>query len=213
MLAAGYRNLLPCKEGQRKKNNHIETVVVTQRPFFIYMRVCLGYLISFALLIFSCEKKEDMSDMPLYEGPVMEIKDVVTLFSDSAKVRVRLEAPTQFEFENGDREFPDGVYIEFFEKDGTKSSTLRADRGEKNAKENLYKAEGNVVVISLLDGDELNTEELYWTPIKEEIFTDKFVTIRSEGEIHTGEGMTARQDFSSYSITKPTGTLTIDDPQ
>jgi len=154
-----------------------------------------------------------MKEMPLYEGPIMEVKDVVTLYSDSAKVRIRLEAQTQLEFESGDRKFPDGVYIEFFEKDGTKSSTLKADRGEKIAKDNLYKAEGNVVVISLLDGDELNTEELYWSPVREEIFTDKFVTIRSEGEIHTGEGMTAAQDFSTYSITKPTGTLTIDDLQ
>lgn len=143
----------------------------------------------------------------------MEIKDVVTLYSDSAKVRIRLEAETQFEYENGDREFPDGIYIEFFEVNGEKSSTLRAERGEKNAKLNLYKAEGNVVVISVIDGDELNTEELFWDPQKEQIFTEKFVTIKSEGEIHTGEGMIAAQDFSTYSITKPTGTLTIDDPQ
>lgn len=174
------------------------------------------YPVFFCLILWltSCgDKKEDMADMPLYEGPIMEVKDVITLFSDSAKVRIRLEAKVQLEFENGNSEFPEGVYIEFFEKDGVKSSTLRADRGEKDAKEKLYRAEGNVVVISLLDGDELNTEELFWDPVKEKIFTEKFVTIKSDGEIHTGEGMTAAQDFSSYSISRPTGTLTIDDPQ
>lgn len=150
--------------------------------------------------------------MPLYEGPIMEVKDVVTLFSDSARVRIRLQAKTQLEFESGDREFPDGVFLEFFEKDGSKSSTLSAERGQYMAKEKLYRAEGNVIVISLLTNDELNTEELFWDPMKEKIYTEKFVTIKSEGEVHSGQGMTASQDFSTYTITKPTGTLTIDDP-
>jgi hypothetical protein len=60
-------------------------------------------------------------------------------------------------------------------------------------------------------GDELNTEELYWYQ-KEELFkTDKFVTIRSESELHTGEGLEANQDFSYYTIIRPTGTLSIDE--
>ena len=170
------------------------------------------FLIAFGL--FSCSsKKDEMAEMPLYEGPDVEIKDVTTLFSDSARVRIKLQAKTQIEYQkSGDRLFPDGVYIEFYEKDGTISSTLRANHGEYIAEDKLYRGEGDVVVISRVNGDELNTEELFWSPDKKQIFTEKFVTIKSEGEIHTGEGMTASQDFTTYTITKPTGTLTIDDP-
>lgn len=177
------------------------------KPTHFWIAALLG-------LLAACSgKKDDMSGMPLYEGPDVEIKDVVTLFSDSAKVRIKLQAETQLEYqESGDRTFPDGVYIEFYEKDGSVSSTLRANYGEYIAKEKLYRGEGNVVVVSRVNGDELNTEELFWSPDKRQIFTEKFVTIKSEGEIHTGEGMTASQDFSSYTITKPTGTLTIEDP-
>lgn len=166
------------------------------------------------LILLGCSSgKEDMSEMPLYEGPDVEIKDVVTLFSDSAKVKIKLQAKTQLEYQkSGDRIFPDGVYIEFYDVDGTISSTLSANYGEYLASEKVYRGEGNVVVISRVNGDELNTEELFWNPDKKEIYTEKFVTIKSEGEIHTGEGMTASQDFTTYTISKPTGTLTIDEP-
>lgn len=165
-------------------------------------------------MLLACEShKDSLAEMPLYEGADVELKGVTTLFSDSARVRIKLEAKTQLEYQkSGNRVFPDGVYIEFYEKDGTVSSTLSANYGEYIAEEKVYRGEGNVVVVSRVNGDELNTEELFWSPDKKEIFTDKFVTIKSEGEIHTGEGMTASQDFTRYSITKPTGTLSIEDP-
>ncbi len=177
------------------------------------MKELILLMLIVAALTGCTKEKNEMAEMPLYEGPSMEVRDVVTLFSDSAKVRIRLEAKTRLEFENGNSEFPDGVYIEFYEKDGGKSSTLRADRGEHDAKTNIYRGEGNVVVVSILNGDELNTEELFWDPVKEKIYTEKFVTIKSEGDIHTGVGMTASQDFSTYEIVQPTGTLSIEDPK
>ena len=54
--------------------------------------------------------------------------------------------------------------------------------------DNLYRAEGNVIVKSYEKKDELNTEELYWDQTNEKFYTDKFVTINSDDEVHTGEG-------------------------
>ena len=51
--------------------------------------------------------------------------------------------------------------------------------------------------------------QLYWSPAEEIFYTDKFVTILSEGEIHTGEGLRANQDFTSYQILKPSGTINL----
>ena len=62
-------------------------------------------------------------------------------------------------------------------------------------------------------GDELNTELLFWSPGEEKFYTDKFVTIISEGEVHTGKGLSANQDFSSYKILEPAGTIQIEEDE
>jgi hypothetical protein len=52
---------------------------------------------------------------------------------------------------------------------------------------------------------------LYWNQKEEKFYTDKFVTIKSEDEVHTGEGMESNQDFTEYRILKPSGTFTLED--
>ena len=52
---------------------------------------------------------------------------------------------------------------------------------------------------------QLNTEELFWTPATMKIFTEKFVTIKLENEVLYGTGLDATQDLSTYTIRKPQG--------
>ncbi len=170
--------------------------------------IVASIILLFALV--SCGNNTDVADVSPYEGPLLEVDNMVTLYSDSAKVRVKVEAKKQLEFESGDSEFPEGVYVEFYDKDQKISSTLRADYGYYTKKENLYKATGDVEVNSFENDQKLNTEELFWTPDKGEIYTDKFVRIETGDELLLGEGLTATQDFSSYKILKPTGELSIE---
>jgi LPS export ABC transporter protein LptC len=168
---------------------------------------CLSLL--FAALLAACNAEHDLSKMQPYEGPLMEASDVETLYSDSARVRVRLTAPLEQQMENQDLHFPKGVYLEFFDKEGVKNSTLRGNSGVYVKEKNLYTVTGNVVIIDLQENKTLNTEELNWDPLKQQIFTDKFVTITTQEEILKGEGLDAQQDFSSYQIRKPTGTFSV----
>ena len=69
----------------------------------------------------------------------------------------------------------------------------------------------NKVVKNIDTGDELNTELLFWSPAEEKFYTDSFVTIISDGEVHTGKGLSANQDFSSYEILEPAGTIQIEE--
>ncbi|MEQ6121414.1 LPS export ABC transporter periplasmic protein LptC [Reichenbachiella sp. MALMAid0571] len=166
-----------------------------------------------AISIFSCvdEKNKNVLEKETFEGPSIEMDSVTLIFSDSVKVKIKLKAPKQLILDNDDREFPDGIYLEFFDKNEEISSILVGDRGYYIKKENHYKAEGNVLLYNVVSKDELSTEELIWEPDEEKVHTDKFVTIKSEDEIHTGEGLTADQDFESYTILNPSGTLSIDE--
>ncbi|SMG43258.1 LPS export ABC transporter protein LptC [Marivirga sericea] len=168
----------------------------------------------FILFIVACSSGlEENKTFEKYTGPIMEADTVKILYSDSAKVRVIVNASKQYEFENGDREFPNDIFIEFYEPDGTMSSTLEANSAYFTKETNVYKAEGNVEVIGYIDPKKLNSEELYWEPTKEEIYTDTFVRIQSEDQISTGTGLRAKQDFSSYRILKPSGTIYLDEKE
>ena len=166
----------------------------------------------FILSIVACSSGlEEKKSFEKYTGPIMEADSVKILYSDSAKVRVIVNASKQYEYESGDREFPNDIFIEFYEPDGTMSSTLEANSAYFTKETNTYKAEGDVEVIGYIDPKKLNSEELYWEPEKEEIYTETFVRIQSEDQISTGTGLRAKQDFSSYRILKPSGTIYLDD--
>lgn len=152
---------------------------------------------------------QNAGNLKEYDGPVSEISDTEILYSDSAKLRVRVEGKKQLEFENGDQEFPEGFYIEFFDPEGIKTSTIKANQGKFDQKENLYTATGEVIVRNLIEENKLETEVLHWSPEKHEIFTDRYVEITTGEEVLMGEGLTADEDFSSYRILKPTGSFSI----
>jgi LPS export ABC transporter protein LptC len=172
-------------------------------PFYLLL------LLGVSLLLSACHEEKDLSKMVTYNGPKMEVNDMETLYSDSARVRVRLTAPKELEMENGDQKFPQGVYIEFYDKDGVKTSTLRSNKGIKKKSENLYNVTGNVVIKNLAKGETLNTEELNWNPTNKKVYTEKFVTIQTPEEILKGEGLDADEDFGHYQIRHVTGTFPL----
>lgn len=168
-----------------------------------------GFLL-FCISLGACEDTlEQSKKIQPYEGPVSTIFEVETLFSDSAKLKIKLNAPLQLEYQNEDRSFPKGVMINFYNAKGQNHAQLTANKGRFIKKENRYEATGNVVVKNLLKKEQLNTEKLNWTPANQTIFTDEFVTITTKKEILKGNGLEARQDFSQYKILKPTGEFVI----
>ena len=163
------------------------------------------------LFLVSCGPKEDIGDKPIYDGPIMRLDSINTVISDSALIMLQIQAPIEEVYENGNREWKEGLFLQYFDDEGNVSSNFKSDYAFYDKGQNLYKGTGNVIVQNITNGDELKTEELFWDPEKKEFYTERFVTIRTEDEIHTGEGLTSNQDFSIYKILKPAGTFTIED--
>jgi len=162
--------------------------------------------------LLSCSNSdEEIKEVEPYKGPIQEAYNVEVLHSDSAVVIVRLEASQQFIYESGDQRYPEGIFIEFFDQKGELTTILKGEEGMYHKEEDLYQVKGNVEVDNIRKKQKLNTEELFWKPKDEEVYTEKFVTIETEGEVLKGEGLIADQDFSTYRITKPTGRITIED--
>jgi LPS export ABC transporter protein LptC len=168
-----------------------------------------------SLGVWSCSSNEDLADLPPYMGPMLEADSIETLYSDSAVVRIRVEAPKQYEYDNGNREFPAGIFVEFYEPDGSTSSTLVADKGYYFREKDRYTAVGNVVIDGIKDQNRLQTDTLHWSPPTQRIYTRARVMITEKQDTLWGMGLEAKQDFSEYTILDPEGStlLSEDDEQ
>lgn len=163
-----------------------------------------------ACIAFGCTQKENTQPLE-YEGPLQQAEDVELFYTENKSIKVKMTAPLLYEFKSGDREFPKGIYLEFYDEVGTLSSTLRADHAYYFKAEDKWRARGKVEVINKQKNEQLNTEELFWFPLKEHISSDKFVTIRLQNEVLFGEGLEAKQDMTSYTIIEPQGEFEIEE--
>lgn len=159
------------------------------------------------LLLSGCREDVDKSQLEFYEGPMRISHDIELLHSDSAVVVTKLTAAKQLEFENGDIHFPEGILIHFFEEDGQLSSTIRADRGYYDRREQLYRGEGDVRVHNITKEQKLSSEELFWDQRKKIIYTEKFVTVEEPNRLIKGTGMVADEGFNEYKFDKVSGVI------
>jgi LPS export ABC transporter protein LptC len=164
------------------------------------------------LLVFlSCCKPsvKDIKKKVVYKGPVAETTNVSTLYSDSARLQIKLSAPLQLQYENQDGIYPKGIFMTFFDRQGKVTNTVRANYGKYDKQKDQYFIRGNVVLENAVKKETLRTEELFWEKNTRKIHTDKFVTIQTDRDILKGQGLTANQDFSDYEILKPTGIFSL----
>jgi len=178
----------------------------------------IWYYVSLSLVLAgplaACETKpaDQTQKTVTYKGPLSESTNVLILFSDSAKLQIKLTAPLQHQFESGDLVFPKSMKVVFYGDNGQRViNTLSGDYGKYDKAQNLYIVRGKVKVRNEEKHQQLNTEELFFNQQKGTIFTAKETAVRVETdtEVLTGFGLEANQEFSRYKILKPTGTFTV----
>jgi LPS export ABC transporter protein LptC len=155
------------------------------------------------------------SQLPLESG-----KNVEILYSDSAIVRAKLTAPQLDRYNENDKkksymEMPKGMLIIFYNEEKKEANRLKADYGiayDNGTGMEKMEAKRHVVVINE-KGDKLETEHLTWNATTKRIFTDQFVKITTSKEVIWGDGLNAKQDFSSYDILHPQGVIPIDEKE
>lgn len=132
-------------------------------------------------------------------------------YTDSGHLKASIFAPTLIGFKKDGNDIikmPKGIKGDFYNKLGIIESTITAEKGISYQSKKITEVWQNVVVTNV-KGEKLNTEKLIWDQNAQKIYTDKFVRITTATEILTGEGMEAKQDFTSWVILKPRGTITI----
>lgn len=167
-------------------------------------------------LVAACQPKEKQGPKMVYTGPLMETSSIVTLLSDSARLKIRLTAPLEQVFENSDRLYPKSATVTFYDKPGKQViNTLFAKWVKFDNAKQLYIMRGAVRVANVPEQQTLATEELFYNQNQHKIYTDSatFVRVQTPTEVLTGYGLTANQDFSRYGILRPKGVFTLAEAQ
>jgi len=152
------------------------------------------------------EIMQKQSVFPTEQGEAVEI-----LYTDSGLVRIRIIAPVMNHFTvnvpEPYTEMPKGIYMEFYNDSSKIKTTLKADYGIRYERTKKTEVKKNVVVVNV-NGETLNTEQLFWDESTRKIYTDVFVKITTKREVLRGTGLVANEDFSDYEIRNPVGTAT-----
>ena len=149
------------------------------------------------------------------ELPVETGKNIEYIYSDSAIIRAKITTPQLDRYlgKKNYMEMPKGMHVIFYNTKQEVETNLTADYGigyDDGSGMNKMEAKRNVVVINE-KGERLNTEHLIWDAITKKIYTHEFVKITTKDEIIMGDGLTADQDFSKYTILHPKGTIAINE--
>ncbi|MBT1690135.1 LPS export ABC transporter periplasmic protein LptC [Fulvivirgaceae bacterium PWU37] len=161
-------------------------------------------IVFIATLLIACDQPEAKEPVE-YKGPLREVENMEMFYTENDRIKVKMQAAVVYEFLNGDREFPKGIYLEFYTEEGTLESTLKANNAYFFKEQNQWRGRGKVEVKNIAKNEQLNTEELFWKPADQKIFTEQFVTIKQQEDVIYGTGLDAKQDLSDYVITKPYG--------
>jgi LPS export ABC transporter protein LptC len=172
-------------------------------------------VIASGLFFVSCQKEPALTnfDEVILDTSVEKARNVEILYSDSAKVRVRITGPTMLNHYNRRdprQEFPDGVVIDFFDPEQQPTSRLTARFGVRYQVKGLVVVRDSVVWESV-EQNKLETEELFWDERQQKIFTNKFVIVSRPDEIIYGHGFEANQDFSYSKINAIEGKIKVDE--
>jgi len=189
--------------------NPISLMYTRKLSFSFTSTVCCIFIL---LFLSSCKNDLDKVRVDLGDKvPVAITKEFISLYSDSGKVILQIEAPLRKDYNtNGDfySELPEGIKVTFFDNNKKVMAILNANYAL--IKGNGMYIQGQVKMVSNRNGT-LTTESLYWNSEKQEINTTDAIEIKQEKKVIYGQGLWAKQDFSEYRITVPMGTLPITD--
>lgn len=163
----------------------------------------------------SCRQPADeVGTLPALLNPqVEEANDVSILYSDSARVKVKITGKKMrnyLEAANPRQEFSEDVLVEFFDANQAVSSRLSARFATRSDREGQVVVRDSVVWTSL-QKQRLETDELIWDEKRKEVYTKKFAVITTPREIIYGHGFTANQDFSDARILQVEGIIAIEE--
>lgn len=138
-------------------------------------------------------------------------EDVEIIYSDSAKVRVRVFGKTMLYYTGGNprQEFTEGVRVLFYDPLMQEQGVLTGKYAIRDESKRKTIVKDSVIWQSVTDG-RLETEELIWDENLNTITSNKFVKIVQQGgQTLFGYGFQTNSQLTQWQIKMPSGTLPV----
>jgi hypothetical protein len=137
------------------------------------------------------------------------------LYSDSFRVKVRILAPEIERYariEEPYLKFPKGMTAYFYNDSLKIEAYIKAKDVVYYEKDYLWEAKNNVEGRNLANGNQINTEHMFWDERKHLIYsTSRSRIVNEDGTFYGENGFEARQDLSWYRLKKSKGVVTFKD--
>ncbi|MGM9742085.1 MAG: LPS export ABC transporter periplasmic protein LptC [Candidatus Cryptobacteroides sp.] len=164
-----------------------------------------------AFILFSCKSKLSQAEkLDMSSTPMQKVDSMYLVQTKNGKIEMRVVTGEMQHFENDTMScdvFPDGMNVYAYTDDEVLESTIVSDEAShftnKNSKEEIWKAYGNVVVKNIVKNQTMESDTIYWDQTKKEIYTDCYVRLYSEEGFIQGYGMRSDERARNAIILNP----------
>jgi LPS export ABC transporter protein LptC len=178
-----------------------------------YKILCLPLAFLVGGILFSCVNDLDTIKKISYKSsdPDERTRDLNVFYTDSgyAKIEVYAKIAETYSKPESVVKIKDGLKVTFFDSNGDVVSVLTAINGEIYQRKGLIIVRDSVQLFNEQKNQRLETEELFWNQVDEQIYTEQEVVIRTSDALFFGEGLKTKQDFTTYEFLKPKGKIKL----
>ncbi|MCI2229049.1 LPS export ABC transporter periplasmic protein LptC [Polaribacter sp. MSW13] len=165
------------------------------------------------VMLFSCSNNtQKVRDFLAAKNlPTGKAKEAYHVYKDSGRITSKLFAPLMYDFSNRKQhpysEFPSGIKIINFDKNGKDSVTITGDYALSFSKTKISEIKGNVIVLNHTDNSRLETEQLFWDEDTKYFVSEEAFKLMKENDTIFGIGFECKDDLSKHLSKKTTGKL------
>ena len=164
-----------------------------------------------AFILFSCKSKISQADkLDLAKIPLQKVDSMYLVQTKNGMIEMRVVTGEMQHFENDTMScdvFPEGMNVYAYTDDEVLESTIVSDEAShftnKNTKEEIWKAYGNVVVKNIVKNQTMESDTIYWDQTAKEIYTDCYVRLYSDDGFIQGYGMRSDERARNAIILNP----------
>jgi len=139
---------------------------------------------------------------------VDEANGIISFMSQGGKMKARLTSPKMLRYQDSlpRMEFPNTLHVDFFDSSLIIQNQVDAHFARYLETQNRIFLKDSVRVFNIL-GDTLFCQELWWDQTNQKFETDKPVRVSRPGMIINGVGLSAPQDFKTFTIYRITNSI------
>lgn len=166
----------------------------------------------FVFMFFMSACSNDIKEIQFFDPsnqPVQVVKKAHIVQSKGGDIQLKLDAPSiqKFDGEEPKTEYPDGVFVQFFNSQNEVSTSLSAEYAISYDAQNIMEARNNVVIIDYGSGDTTYMESIVWNKDEKRIYSNKPIKSVNGTRITYGDGFESDDKFKNPKIFNQRGTL------